>query len=149
MDYYRAIEFVNEINNYIPGLYIVGSIRRKEEIINDIDFVTKRPMIDVIDDFSIYFGDKMQIEKEGNKYSKIKVTDPYYMRGSIDIDIWATESDEEFKFTKWLRSMDKGHVIGLCRKADIQGLRLSTKGLYRGKESIPVKTLTELKQMLL
>ena len=149
MDYYRAIEFINEINNYIPGLYVVGSIRRKEEIINDIDFVTRRPMIDVIDDFSLYFGDKMQIIKEGKKYSKIKITDPYFMRGSIDIDIWATETDTEYKFTKWLRSMDKGHVIGLSRKAEMLGMKLSTKGLYKGNEEIKVKTLIELKQMLL
>jgi len=149
MDYYKALEFVNEVNNYIPGLYVVGSIRRKEELIKDIDFITKRPLIDVVDDFSLYFGDKLKIEKEGSKYTKLKITDPYYKRGTIDIDIWATETETEYKFTKWLRSMDKGHVIGLCRKAELQGMKLSTHGLYEGNKSIPVKTLSELKSLLL
>ena len=149
MDYYKALEFVNEINNYIPGLYVVGSIRRKEQLIKDVDFITKRVLEDVIDDFSLYYGDKMTIVKEGKKYGQIKVKDEYYKEGSIKIDIWATETPTEFKFTRWLRSMDKGHVIGLCRKAELQGMRLSTKGLYDEGRLIPVKTLTELKQILL
>jgi DNA polymerase/3'-5' exonuclease PolX len=149
MDYYKAIELVKELTDDIPGLYVVGSVRRKEDVITDLDFVTKRPMIEVVDDFMMFYGDNITIAKEGTRYSHLRIMDRYYSPKAISVDIWHTSEPEEYKFTKWLRTLDKGHVIGYMKKAHDKHMRLGTKGLFTDSGTrIRVDTLHQLKQIL-
>lgn len=149
MDYYKAIELVKEITDDIKDLYVVGSIRRKEDTITDLDFVTRRPMVDVVDDFMVFYGDNIQIAKEGTRYAHLRIFDSYFSSRPIAVDIWHTDNPEEYKFTKWLRTLDIGHVIGYMKKANDKHMRLSTKGLFtEGGLRIQVDTLQTLKQIL-
>ncbi len=92
----------------------------------------------------------MTVIKEGKKYVRMEIIDRYYIKDKpISIDIWSADDETEYKFSKWLKNLDKGHAIGLMIKAREKGLKLSTKGLYENEKLIPVKTFVELKKILI
>jgi len=142
MDYETAARIVSFINKHIKGLYVVGSIRRREDINNDIDFITTKNLDVILDNFRKIFDD-IDIKVEGDKYVDFKV-------GDIEINIWKANNKIEYNHMKILRTLDKGHTIGLRRMAKEKGMRLSEKGLYnfRTKNYTTFKTLGELKRML-
>lgn len=125
MELKKINNIVTHIRHNIAGMYISGSVKRKEPIINDIDIITKRELSRVLDDFKYFYNAK--VNKEGDSYMQIKLDDITY--GPIIIDIWKANSDSEYKFLKWMRNLDKGHNIFLKKKAKERGYSLSDRGL--------------------
>ena len=73
---------VKLLDENVNGLYVVGSYRRGEEIIKDLDFVTKRDLNDVLYDINrIMNFDTIVI---GPEYVRIQVY--YTHQYSISID---------------------------------------------------------------
>ena len=117
---------VRLLDENVKGLYVVGSYRRNEDIINDLDFVTKRDLNDVLRDINrIMNFDSLVI---GPDYVRIRLY--YTHQYSISVDIWKANNMYEYKFLKWMRTMDKEHNIGYRLMAKNKGLLLSDRGLY-------------------
>jgi DNA polymerase/3'-5' exonuclease PolX len=145
MEYSYADKIATHIQNNIKGLYRVGSIRRKEDIINDIDFITKRDLHDVINDVKELYD--YVLHAFGEKYCSFSIeTD----KGLKKIDIWRSHNKEEYERMKILRTLDTGHFIGLRKKAKKRGLTLSEKGLHNPltNEYVHFKNKKELKSLL-
>lgn len=142
MEYKNIIKIVKMIKKHITGLYITGSIKRKTPFINDIDFITLRPLNEIISelgDIWPYFG----IIKDGNKHKSI-----YLEILDLQIDIWKAENKYELFFKRLLRDLDKGHSIYYKKMAIKKGLKLSEKGLFRDDKLINVSNRKELKEIL-
>jgi DNA polymerase (family 10) len=125
MEYNYIKKITNHIQKYIKGLYIVGSIRRKEEIVNDIDFVTKKDIDEIIKDFSNLYD--IYIDTMGDKYTSFSIL---IGNNAIKVNIWKANDKYEYDQTKTLRTLDKGHYIALRKLAKNKGFRLSESGLY-------------------
>lgn len=141
MDYNFAKKYSILIKKHIKGLYETGSLIRKEKEIHDLDFITMRNLDDVYEDFKKYFEEQIQDKKGGEKYISFKLRD-------IHIDIWKADNKTELFFKRFLRSLDKGHTIGLRKIAKNKGYKLTETGLYRNNELINIKNMKELIDIL-
>lgn len=145
MDYEDAKKITDHIQKYISGLYLSGSMRRKEPIVNDIDFITKRPLDNIITDF-IYSGYNFKVIINGEEYKQIKFIN---VISDIVIDIWRARDNYEYKFLKWMRDMDKGHNIFYRKLAKAKGLILSDRGLKLDDKYIGFNTKKDLINLLI
>lgn len=106
-------------------LNIVGSIKRKSPIVNDIDFVTSSPL------------------PNGRKFIKEKVD----LNGkNIQIDIWYVPK-ENLKLASELRSYPMYYSIELRKKLKDQGYHLSDQELTKNGEKIPVNSIKQLAEL--
>jgi len=117
---------VRLLDDNVKGLHAVGSYRRGEDIVNDLDFVTERDIRDVLRDIIRLMNFDTLIL--GPEFTRIHVY--YTHQYSITIDIWIAKDTYEYKFLKWMRTMDKEHNIGYRLMAKKHGLVLSDRGLY-------------------
>ena len=145
MNYIYADTLASYLQKFVKGLHRIGSLRRKEEVINDIDFVTKRDLHDIINDINHIFD--FEIHSFGNKFCNFSIRTAHGMKR---IDVWRADDDNELKRIRTLRTLDKGHFIGLRKKANQQGLTLSEKGLYEpsSKRYINFKNKRDLYNIL-
>lgn len=149
-------EFIKEVAEYlkknIKGLYITGSIRRKENVINDIDFITKRNLNDILEEIRflpLLNDDKFLVLSFGEKYLSVKIECLCRHKVSITVDIWRAFDDYEYKFLKWMRNIDKGRNIYLRKKAKEKGYRLSDRGLMIDKNILlEFDTFDKLKKFI-
>ena len=130
------------IEGSLRGLVVTGSIARRDKIINDIDFVTKRNLNDIIDEMfdSFLFLSPDDIKAHGSRVLRINF-------GGINIDIWRAGNNYEYQFLKFMRDIDKGHNIGLRKRFKMMGYKLSDYGLYNTKNKTWV-TFDKFKQIL-
>ncbi len=142
MDYKYAKNFVSLIKKHIPGLYITGSIKRKEKTINDIDFITLKKLDKIYDKFKKYFGDRISEKKGGDKFISFEIN-------GHKIDIWKANDKSELFFKRLLHDLDKGHVIGLHNKAKKLGYSLTENGLFKDGEKIEIDNFDEFAKKFL
>lgn len=146
MDYDKKLNLAKNIMSNIQGLYITGSIKRKEPEINDIDFITKKPTSLILMELGFYYGkSSLKILSYGKEYMRIKYISN---EGNVDIDFWRANDDYEYKFLKWMRNMSKGENIYYRKLAKNKGLTLSDRGLRKGNLWINIPTLKVLKKAL-
>jgi DNA polymerase/3'-5' exonuclease PolX len=134
-------KLANLIKKEVSGLYIVGSIARKQTP-NDIDFITLKNLKKVEQELFNYFDvPRFQVEvlKDGDKHISLKVDD------SFQIDVWKAENKNYLKYMKINRSIDKGHNIAYRKKARELGFKLNDNGLFDGDIQIPYKNEKELR----
>jgi DNA polymerase/3'-5' exonuclease PolX len=145
MEYNYIKKITNHIQKYIKGLYIVGSIRRKEEIVNDIDFVTMKDLPSLLQQFASLYD--IVITALGEKYTSFTLTSDDF---DVEVNIWKADDEYEYVQNKILRTLDKGHYIGLRKLANKKGLKLTEKGLYdsTNKHYIHFKNKKELIKLL-
>lgn len=139
MNFDRAKTIASHIMYNIKGLYITGSIKRKEDFINDIDFITKRDLNDILLDFDYFYN--IEVKQKGNDYMRLDFICSY---GNINIDIWKANDNYEYKFLKWMRNLDKGHNIYYRKLAKDKGLILSDRGLKNGNVYLNINTKENL-----
>ena len=101
-------------------LHIVGSIARKEENPHDIDFVTN---LDLPNEKKVY-----HTKFEGYK-----------------VDIWQYPN---IKIGKFIRTVDKGHLIGLYKGLKKNGYKLTNEGILDLKTILDTITVYTSKQHL-
>lgn len=130
MLYKDALPLVKHIQKYIKGLYVSGSFKRKEEEINDLDFITKKKIDDLLDKFQYYYD--IRILRQGNDYASIIIELP---KQDLKIDIWRGDDNYQYKFLKWFRDIDKGHNIYYRKLAKEKGYILSDRGLKNIKHN--------------
>jgi DNA polymerase (family X) len=104
-----------------------GSLRRRKEIIGDIDLlVSSRKPTDVIEFFSTQSGILNVLAKGETKTSVL-------LAGGIQSDLRVV-SDAEFPFALMYFTGSKEHNIVMRQRAIERGLRLNEYGLFRSKE---------------
>ena len=104
-----------------------GSLRRRKEIIGDIDLlVSSRRPADVIDFFTSRPGILNVIAKGETKASVL-------LEGGIQSDLRVV-TDAEFPFALMYFTGNKEHNIVMRQRAIQRGLRLNEYGLFRSKE---------------
>jgi hypothetical protein len=142
MEYKNIIKIVKMIKNQITGLYLTGSIKQKIPFINKIEFITLRPLNEIISelgDIWPYFG----IRKDGKKHKSIhlEILD-------LQIDIWKSENKYELFYKKLLKDLDNNNKFYYKKMAINKGLKLTKKGLFRDDKLINVSNRKELKEIL-
>lgn len=133
-------EFVDHFTNRYK-LYVSGSYRRKEQYINDLDFLT----YDNIDDLYNKIKDIYNITliAKGNKYVSFKLFGP----PSIEINIWKIDKKNQM-FEKIARNYKTEYVIWMRSQARNMNLKLNNSGLYKDDKKINVKTPRNLFKIL-
>jgi DNA polymerase/3'-5' exonuclease PolX len=143
MDYNNAKKLVTQIKKVISGLFITGSVKRKSQQVNDIDFITMKNLDDVLD-MIIKKYINVTILKNGNKHLSL-ILDNY----DIQIDFWKADNKTELFYKRLLRDLDKGHTIYYRKQARKAGYKLSEIGLYdSNNELVTITNKKELKKLL-
>ena len=124
MEYSKAKNIVENIKYNIKGLYCIGSYKRKDEIIKELDFLTTRELQKVWDDFNYHYECNIEIFR--NDYMQIKIKIDI---GFIFIEIWKAEGDYDYNFLKWMRTITKEQNNLLVEQATKKGLILDDRGL--------------------
>ena len=141
MEYNDALKLAKYIKQNIKGLYIVGSLARKEKIINDIDFVSLIHPYLILNKLSLIFPN-INILSKGSKYISVSIPE------GVKIDVWFANNKDELNVMKVLRTIDKSHNIGYRKLAKSQGMKLTDKYLQYGDKIIYFKSEKELKNIL-
>ena len=145
MKYKEAFNIANNIKKYIKNLYIVGSLKRKSPIVNDIDFVTMNDLSIVSEKIQKLLSSKnLNSSVSGDKkYIKILI-EPY----NIYIDIWKANHKDELYSMIVMRTIDKGHSIYYKKLARSYDMILTDKGIKCDDMMIYFKSEKELKDIL-
>jgi hypothetical protein len=144
--------FVTMLLLHLPYIEIVGSYSRNEYTVNDLDIITMTPIIEVINDIQKMLNNvkinSFEIKYIGSQYAKIIIN--FTKTKSLNIDIWSTNSNYEYKFLKWMRSIDKGRNIAYRKMARNKNYTLSDRYLYDNitKKFIDFNDIEELKMFL-
>ena len=125
--YDKALEIAENLINklekeYDMKCYIVGSIRRKEHIVHDIDLITSDKLID----------------DDNKKFIK-------FIYKSIPVNIWRTD---DIQFTRIMRTFDKNDNIVIRSVAKHRGYLLNDYGLFKNGIKIPISNKKKLLKML-
>ena len=127
MRYEKAFEIAENLinkleNEYDMRCYIVGSIRRKEHIVHDIELITSNKLFD-----------------DDNK-TFIKFT-----YKNIPVNIWRTD---DIYFTKLMRTFSKNDNIVIRAVAKHKGYLLNDYGLFKNDVKIPISNKKKLLRIL-
>ena len=124
MEYNKAVKLNQEIRDKVRGLIPTGSIVRHHDIINDFDFLTRRSIYDIVNDFKSKIA-CVNIERMGTKKLTLNIGNYY------KINIWHVPSKELMPFFKLEYDMGKANIKYkmIARK---HGMKLSTNGLWKG-----------------
>ena len=127
MRYEKAFEIAENLinkleNEYDMRCYIVGSIRRKEHIVHDIDLITSNKLFD----------------DDNKKFIK-------FTYKNIPVNIWRTD---DIKFTKIMRTFSKNDNIVIRAVAKHKGYLLNDYGLFKNDVKIPISNKKKLLRIL-
>lgn len=143
MDFKEAKKIVDEIKKVNSGLFITGSVKRKSQQVNDIDFITMKNLDSILNNLTKKFTN-ITILKNGKKHLSL-VLDDY----NIQVDFWKANNKNELFYKRLLRDLDKGHTIYYRKQARKVGLKLTETGLYDNNNNLlDVGTKKELKNLL-
>ena len=127
MRYEKAFEIAENLinkleNDYDMKCFIVGSIKRKEHIVHDIDLITSNKLFD----------------DDNKKFIK-------FTYKNIPVNIWRTN---DVKFTKIMRTFSKNDNIVIRAVAKHRGYLLNDYGLFKNNVKIPIFNKKKLLKLL-
>ncbi len=122
-----ATEFQEKTRDMYKRIEIAGSIRRKEQLVHDIDFA-------VIPSESIYaaWKDKMKqrvASIEGKVISFGDTISDFLFKG-VQVNLFICPTEEVWGITLMWATGPKGHTIGMNIKARNKGLLANSKGIW-------------------
>ncbi len=141
LEYNKVKKISDYIRKHIKGLIPTGSLKRKAEFINDIDYLTLRDLDDILAEIEQLFN--IFILKDGDKHKSILIKDL-----DIQIDFWKASNKYELFYKKFLRDLDKGHSIYYKKQAQKAGYKLTEVGLYKGNDLINLTNRVQIKKLL-
>jgi len=145
MNYNLAKNITNYIKYNIHGLHTTGSLKRKAEIINDIDFITLNNLNPIKKTLYEMF-ENIQTLKNGDKHKSFKLE---IYDQPVQVDIWKANNNYELFYKKFNRDLEKGKSIYYKKQAHKKGLKLTENGLFdTNNEQINITNTTELKKYL-
>lgn len=134
----RLIFLLEKNKNIVMGT-IAGSIRRRKEVIKDIDIVASvRPedVGDVMDSFTTLPDVQSVIAKGDTKSSVI-------LNSGINADLRVV-SDDEYPFALHYFTGSAEHNTAMRSRAKKFGLKLNEYGLFKGEKSLQCKSEDEI-----
>jgi DNA polymerase (family 10) len=138
---FDAEEIVKHLkqNPHIVRIEIAGSLRRKKEVVKDIDIVAScnNNKRDEIMDHFINYRDKADIIAKGNTKTTLK------LNSGINADLRLVD-DSEFPFTMHHFTGSKEHNTAMRSLAKTKNLKMNEYGLFRGSELITCKDENEI-----
>lgn len=126
-------------NKYIIQASVAGSIRRKKEVIKDIDIVasTKSKGTGMIMDFFTSLPGVQSIIAKGDTKSSV------ILNSGINADLRIV-SDSEYPFALHYFTGSAEHNTVMRSRAKKFGLKLNEYGLFKGERSLPCKNEEEI-----
>ncbi|MBI5096428.1 MAG: histidinol-phosphatase, partial [Nitrospirae bacterium] len=128
-----------EANGDVVRASIAGSIRRRKEVIRDIDIVasvkTKKEM--AVMDFFTGFSGVQSVTAKGDTKSSVVLN----IGMNADLRI---VSDREFPFALHYLTGSKEHNTAMRTRAKKMGIKMNEYGLFKGEKSIPCKDEAEI-----
>jgi len=122
---YSLVQSINRhIQGLIKGLRVTGSYKRKSEIINDLDYITKKPLDYIKTQFKDYYD--VDVIKDGERYIRLLFKSDF---GNLPIDIWYVSDNYEYYYACLMFDMDKAHSIYWKKQALKHNYHLSNLGL--------------------
>lgn len=118
---------VTSIIDNLPSYLIpVGSYSRGANRINDIDFLSLKPLNEVYNDIQKRFPNVSPVV-HGSNYTQLLLNPS---KSNMTIDIWKT-TDKGLLFAKFARESPQKYVIRSRAQAKRKGYRLTDEGLYK------------------
>jgi DNA polymerase (family 10) len=131
----EAAERLTAALGKIPGIVRVavgGSLRRKKEIIRDIDLVASATDPSAVMASFVSFPEVQSVIAHGETKSTI------LLQSGIQADLRVV-SDEEFPFALHHMTGSKEHHTALRGRAKDLGLKINEYGLFQGEERVPCR----------
>jgi DNA polymerase/3'-5' exonuclease PolX len=121
---FQRKDFDNIITLFKNKYYLrpTGSVIRQEDKINDLDFLTYKPLDEILEKINKDF--QTQIISNGSKFLHFKLYD-----FGIEVNIWKMNKDNHL-FMKLSHDYDKQLQISMRRIAKKMGYKLNNNGLY-------------------
>jgi len=130
----QALEAALRGHKMIRRISIAGSLRRRKEIIKDIDLVVSTQDSDAVMDFFTTLPQVEVITAKGDTKASV------ILKSGIAADL-RTVSDMEFPYALHHFTGSKEHNIAMRARAQRMGLKMNEYGLFREKDNhlIPCK----------
>lgn len=140
LSYNKALKIAKEIQGFAKGLIITGSIKRKHPIIHDIDFLTLRDLDDVENDLKKIAS--INTTSKGDMIMRMNIGNVY------NIDIWHVPNRKLLPY--YQLEYDSMDNIQYKKMAKQLGMKLSVKGLYKGRQLLnyDFKTKNQIKKYI-
>ncbi len=119
-------------NKKIIRVSLAGSVRRKKEIIKDIDIVASTKDSTPVMDYFTSLPDVETILAKGDTKSSIR------LKSGINSDL-RTIPDKTFPYTLHHLTGSKNHNHAMRSRAKANGMKMSEYGLFKGNKLIPCK----------
>ncbi|MBI5193307.1 MAG: DNA polymerase/3'-5' exonuclease PolX [Nitrospirae bacterium] len=126
-------------NKYIIRSVIAGSIRRRKEIIKDIDIVASVKTGHEVSVMDFFAGLPLVGSIIGKGDTKTSVV----LKTGINADLRLI-TDKEFPYTLHYFTGSKDHNVSLRGRAKKMGIKMNEYGLFRGEEFIPCRDEAEI-----
>jgi DNA polymerase/3'-5' exonuclease PolX len=141
MDTKQLLTIVKTLPNYL--ILTGSSVQHKIKKYNDIDFLSFKPLKEVIQDIIIIYPN-LEIVRNGNLYIDLIIN-------GIHINVWKVNKNN-YLFMKLSHDYSKYFVINMRKKAYELGYKLNPYGLYKivnGKEKeVRINNIQELFNLL-
>ena len=116
---------------------VAGSIRRRKEVVKDIDILVTAKEAEKIHDAFVKYPQVENVVAHG--YTKSSVT----LKSGINCDL-RTVSAKEFPFALYYFTGSKEHNVAVRTIAKKAGYKINEYGLFKGKRFIPCKDEAEI-----
>lgn len=135
----EARAMLNEISGSreVIRASLAGSVRRKKEVVKDIDFVVSTNQSVKVMDFFTALPQVESIIAKGDTKASIVTS------GGINVDL-RTVADKEFPFTLHHLTGSKEHNIAMRARALSMDMKMNEYGLFRGERLIACKDEEEI-----
>ena len=130
-----------EKNKNVIRIQIAGSIRRRKEVVKDIDIVASSDNPVAVMNTFIQLPEVANIIAHGETKSSIQLS------SGINCDLRIV-SDKEFPCLLHHLTGSKDHNVAIRGRAQKMGMKVSEWGLFKGKKLIPCKDEEEIYQKL-
>jgi DNA polymerase (family X) len=126
----RILEMLKD-NKQIIRINCAGSLRRKREVIGDLDFVASTSKSDAVMDAFVSMPGIQNVVAKGDTKSTITLA------SGINADL-RTVTDKEFPYALHHLTGSKEHNIAMRARAIRMGMKMNEYGLFKGEKLIPV-----------
>jgi DNA polymerase/3'-5' exonuclease PolX len=124
-----ALELSNQLCARMPYLHITGSVRRKQPVVHDLDYVSTQPLSSVLRDFNQHFT-IVAIRAVGDRYISLLVR---VQKGqqAVQVDVWHAVDRTDFVFQQFHHTGNQLFNIATRAQAKRLGYLLNEHGLWK------------------
>jgi DNA polymerase (family 10) len=119
----------------VVRLSIAGSLRRRKEIVKDVDMVAS---VAADADRQAVMGALVALPQVADVIGRGETKTSVILRAGMAMD-FRLVTDDEFPYALHHFSGSKDHNVALRTRAHAQGIKINEYGLFRGEERIPAK----------